>query len=112
MTETSPALAGEAGRRERSVGLRAVLAKHGSRRAAHLLTDERTSNQAVRDSGDVGIWHETYRVHAHDDETIYGNMPVFGLAAASRRIPVAHKAHTAAARIGISPTDEPAVAPY
>lgn len=29
-----------------SVGLRAVLGKHGSRRAARLLTDERTSEYA------------------------------------------------------------------
>ncbi len=31
-------------------------------------------------SGDVGIWHETYRVRAGDYETAYGNMPRFGLA--------------------------------
>jgi hypothetical protein len=44
---TSAALAGfEAGRRERSVGLHAVLAKHGSRRVARLLTDQRTSAYA------------------------------------------------------------------
>ena len=31
-------------------------------------------------SGDVGIWHETYKVAAGDYETVYGNMPRFGLA--------------------------------
>lgn len=30
-------------------------------------------------SGDVGIWHETYRVKTTDIETIYGNMPPGGL---------------------------------
>jgi hypothetical protein len=72
----------------------------------------RAFNRAVRDSGDVGIWHETYRVSAAAYETVYSNMPVFGLAAASRHIPVANKGNTAAARIGISTTDEPAVDPY
>ena len=31
---------------------------------------------------DIGIWHETYMVHANEYETIYGNMPQFGLAKA------------------------------
>jgi len=35
-------------------------------------------------SGDVGIWHETYKVAAGDYEAIYGNMPRFGLATAGR----------------------------
>ena len=72
----------------------------------------RAFNRVVRDSGDVGIWHETYRVRAGEYECVYGNMPVFGLAAALRSVPVASKAHAAAARIGLSATDEPAVDPY
>jgi hypothetical protein len=72
----------------------------------------RQFNRAIRNSGDVGIWHETYRVHAGEYEAVYGNMPVFGLAAAARHVPVASKANAAAARIGASSTDEPAVEPY
>ena len=72
----------------------------------------RRFNRAVRDSGDVGIWHETFRVRAGEYECIYGNMPVFGLAAASRHVPASAKAQSAAARIGASMTDEPAVEPY
>jgi hypothetical protein len=72
----------------------------------------RRFNRAIRDSGDVGIWHETFRVHAGEYEAIYGNMPVFGLAAAMGHVPVARKAQAAAARIGASETDEPAVEPY
>jgi hypothetical protein len=64
------------------------------------------------DSGDVGIWHETYRVRAGEYETVYGNMPTYGLAAASRSVPIARKAQTSAARIGATSTDEPAVEPY
>lgn len=32
------------------------------------------------DSGDVGIWHETFQVRAGEYEAIYGNMPQFGMA--------------------------------
>jgi len=62
--------------------------------------------------GDVGIWHETFRVRAGEYEAVYGNMPVFGLAAAAMHLPAARKGNTAATRIGASTTDEPAVAPY
>jgi hypothetical protein len=72
----------------------------------------RRFNKAVQDSGDVGIWHETYRVNAGAYEAVHGNMPAFGLAAATSHVPVALKAHTAAARIGASQSDEPAVEPY
>ena len=44
-------------------------------------------NKAVGSNGDVGIWHETYRVHAGDFECVYNNMPAFGLAAAYDMIP-------------------------
>jgi hypothetical protein len=72
----------------------------------------RQFNRAVRVSGDVGIWHETFKIRAGEYEAVYGNMPVFGLAAAARLLPTAQKANTAAARIGASATDEPAVEPY
>ena len=72
----------------------------------------RRFNRAVRDSGDVGIWHETFRVHAGEYEAIYGNMPVFGLAAAAGHVPASAKANTAAARIGAATIDEPVVEPY
>ena len=67
----------------------------------------RQFNRAVRDSGEVGIWHETFRVRAGEYEAVYGNMPVFGLAAAGTHVPAARKGNTAAARIGASTTDEP-----
>jgi Domain of unknown function (DUF4188) len=72
----------------------------------------RRFNRAIRDSGDVGIWHETYRVHAGEYETVYANMPVFGLAAASSLVPIGRKAQTSAARIGLSGVDVPAVESY
>jgi hypothetical protein len=39
-------------------------------------------NTQIRDSDAVGIWHETYQVHAGEHESVYVNLPVFGLAAA------------------------------
>ncbi len=39
-------------------------------------------------------------------------MPVFGLAAAATHLPAGRKGDTAAARIGASTTDDPAVTPY
>ncbi len=58
----------------------------------------RAFNRAVGGNGDVGIWHETYVVRPGGWETLYGNMPRFGLAAAGRHVPVAAKGNTAAAR--------------
>ena len=34
-------------------------------------------------NGDVGIWHETYRVRPGDYENVYLNMPEFGLGKAA-----------------------------
>jgi hypothetical protein len=41
----------------------------------------RLFRRATGDSGNVGIWHETYMVADGAYETIYGNMPRTGLAA-------------------------------
>lgn len=38
--------------------------------------------------GEVGIWHETYRIRAGDYECIYSGMPAFGLAAAAELVPI------------------------
>jgi hypothetical protein len=69
-------------------------------------------NQAVRASGDVGIWHETYRISAGQYECIYGNMPRVGLASAGTHVPVGSTGQSAARRIGAAEADEPALAPY
>lgn len=72
----------------------------------------RAFNRTVRNSGDVGVWHETYRIEPGAYEAIYANMPVFGLAAASNLVPVQRKGQAAAARIGAVSTDAPVVEPY
>jgi len=55
----------------------------------------------------VGIWHESYLVEAGRYETIYGNMPVFGLAKASQHVPATGNRETARRRLGRE--GEPAV---
>ncbi|MEV4415330.1 DUF4188 domain-containing protein [Catellatospora sp. NPDC049609] len=60
----------------------------------------RAFNKLVGGNGDVGIWHETYQVSAGRYETLYGNMPRFGLARAGEHVPVARKGETAAQRRG------------
>ncbi len=72
----------------------------------------RQYNRRIGKSGDVGIWHETYRVKTSDIETGYSNMPPHGLAAVSAMVPVPHGKHSAAARMGVTDKDEPALPPY
>ena len=72
----------------------------------------RDFNRAVRDSGDVGIFHEAYRVRPGDVEAVYVNMPEVGLAAATRHVPVGRVAQSGRARIDPSRPDEPLVTPY
>ena len=36
--------------------------------------------------GDMGIWHETYKVRAGEYECVYSGMPPFGLAKASSTV--------------------------
>ena len=59
----------------------------------------RKFNQAVGNDGTVGIWHETYKVEAGAYECIYGNMPRFGLAAATRHSPITSRRDSARLRI-------------
>jgi len=71
----------------------------------------RAFNTQVRGSGDVGIWHETYRVRAGEYEAVYGNMPRVGLADVGEHLPLGSTS-TAARRIGTRPADEPPVVGY
>ncbi|MBW4671870.1 MAG: DUF4188 domain-containing protein [Cyanomargarita calcarea GSE-NOS-MK-12-04C] len=51
-------------------------------------------NRAIGDDGSVGIWHETYMIEPGKYEAIYGNMPVFGLAAATKHVPTMRRKKT------------------
>ena len=56
-------------------------------------------NRAVASNGDVGIWHETYRVRPGNFECIYNNMPLFGLAKATRSVPAQGRRDSASGRM-------------
>ncbi|MDQ3292534.1 MAG: DUF4188 domain-containing protein [Bacteroidota bacterium] len=45
-------------------------------------------NKHVRASGAVGVWHETYQIAPGKHESIYVNMPPFGLGKVSKGIQV------------------------
>jgi hypothetical protein len=46
-------------------------------------------NKRMKDTrGDVGIWHETYRIRAGEYEAIYSGMPAYGLGKAGARAAV------------------------
>jgi hypothetical protein len=57
-------------------------------------------NRAVGSNGDVGIWHETYRIRPGDYECVYNNMPSFGLARATRTVPATGRRGSAPGRMG------------
>ena len=55
-------------------------------------------NKAVGDSGDVGIWHETFEVRDGHYEVLYGNMPPVGFAKAGDFIPVRNSMRSSSQR--------------
>ena len=57
-------------------------------------------NKAVGTDGTVGIWHETYLVDKGKYETVYANMPKFGLGAATELVPAIARKETARRRLG------------
>lgn len=69
-----------------------------SREEPHLSAWQRF-NRVVGADGSVGIWHETYLINPGNYEAIYGNMPIFGLAAATKHVPVSGGKETARTRV-------------
>ncbi len=68
----------------------------------------RRFNQTIGSDGSVGIWHETYMVQPGNYEAIYSNMPPFGLARATERVPAIGGRETARRRL-LRGENEPAV---
>lgn len=69
------------------------------REAPHLPAWRRF-NRSVSSNGTVGIWHETYLIEPDNYEAIYANMPPFGLARATGRVPLGASRETARRRLG------------
>ncbi|MBL1085070.1 DUF4188 domain-containing protein [Streptomyces actinomycinicus] len=60
-------------------------------------------NRRLREGkGKVGFWHETYVVPAGAHETIYMNMPAYGLGEVAGVVPVGRRGDRAAARLRAS----------
>lgn len=76
-----------------------------SKQAAHLPA-WKAFNQSVGTDGTVGIWHETYAVAAGAYESVYVNMPAFGLGRAGSLEAATGHRQSAAARLGIASKPE------
>jgi hypothetical protein len=72
----------------------------------------RSFNKRIRDNGAVGIYHETILLSDSTIETVYGNMPLFGLAAVTGAVPAGRRGQTAKARLTGTDAETPAVDPY
>jgi hypothetical protein len=68
-------------------------------------------NKTIGSNGDIGIWHETYKVRAGEYEAIYNNMPDYGLGRAGKLVPAAGYKNTAAGRITGADAGEAPVTP-
>jgi hypothetical protein len=64
------------------------------------LTAWKKFNQSVGTDGTVGIYHESYIIESGKYESVYGNMPKFGLAKAGEHVPATGKMETARKRLG------------
>ncbi len=82
----------------------ALFAYAKDREAAHLPAWA-AFNRAVGTNGDVGIWHETYSISPGQYETVYVNMPAFGLGAAGELVPAMGRRMSAAERIQATADD-------
>jgi hypothetical protein len=64
-------------------------------------------NRRIGGNGSVGIWHETYKVDRSQYESIYANMPRFGLARATQHVSVSGRLEGARLRMGgVQATEE------
>jgi hypothetical protein len=73
-----------------------------SRDAVHLPA-WKAFNQSVGNDGTVGIWHETYYVAKGQYESVYVNMPRFGLALAGTHEPATGHLRDARSRMQSPP---------
>ena len=82
-----------------------LLAYAHDKQAEHLPA-WRDFNRAIGTDGTVGIWHETYLVAPGRHESVYVNMPPFGLARAGEGVPATGERATAARRLHVPPHGE------
>jgi len=56
----------------------------------------------LQKDGSIGIWHETYLIEPGKFECVYGNMPLFGLAAATKSVPAEGRLAVAKDRFAVT----------
>lgn len=87
------------------------LQRFATRRDLTHLPAWREFNRRTAGNGAVGIFHETYRVTPGSYESVYGDMPIFGLAAATHHVPADRLGRTARRRLTRQGPDVPVVEP-
>jgi len=80
----------------------------GNRNAVHLPA-WREFNLQIGSNGDVGIWHETYRIPAGHYEAVYNNMPAFGLGKILPLVPATGQRESARTRMTAKQQEKPAI---
>lgn len=78
------------------------LVRYASDRDAAHLPAWAKFNKRIGSNGDVGIWHETYVIPAGAHESVYNNMPRFGLAQAGGHIPAEGRWANAVSRLEVN----------
>lgn len=66
---------------------------------AHHYPAWKAFNVKIKSNGDVGIWHETYKVQAGNYECVYNNMPEFGLGKVGSLVPAIGRKEFASGRM-------------
>lgn len=65
-----------------------------------------------RDNGSVGIYHETIMLNDANVQTVYGNMPTFGLAAVTGAVTAQQRGPSARTRLTGAESESFPVNPY
>jgi hypothetical protein len=76
------------------------LLAYATNRDAEHLPAWKAFNRAVGSRGAVGIWHETYAIAPGRFESVYVNMPQFGLGKAGAVVPASGSRQSARGRLG------------
>src|SRR5699024_6270053 len=63
------------------------------------LTAWKNYNKKIGNDGIVGFYHESYTIKKGEYESLYGNMPQFGLSKALTHIPVTKEINSASKRL-------------
>lgn len=69
----------------------------------------RDFNRKIASNGDVGIWHETFLVKDGAHESLYNNMPLWGLANAGTAVPAEGSRKSAKGRLRLTDGSDLAV---